>query len=182
MNIKLFEQYIAEYVVKIPKIKITGIFYHGSIVGKDDDIFTNFNIGHYDWNAIWFASDEFIAEEFASWRGDWGDNSDEIKVCYKVSIKSTSIADITYELSQRIIEKWALNDLREAIDILSNKGYNGWKTTGGIDRHIYDDYAMFNLKGVKILEIKLFIDNEWTEYMSLEYAQNIIEERRNYEN
>lgn len=178
MKIKLYEQFIAEYAMKIPKLRINGIFYHGSVIEEGEDIFRDFHLGYFDWNAIWFSVDEYIAEEFSAWRGDWSEDSTQIRICYQVNIKSTGIADIPFELSQRIMEEWALDDFREAIQILENKGYKGWKTTGGIDNHIYDDYAMFDLSGVKILSAKLYIDGDWTDYMSLDEAQTMIEEKR----
>lgn len=166
---------LEESIGRIRKTKLNGTYYHGTSVGSNDDLFSEFNPGHSDWDAVWFASDENISEEFAenSYRDD-----NEIKAVYEVSLKCNAIADIDYVQAEEIKNQWGLYDFRESIPILKQKGFNGWKTTGSIGYNVYDDIAIFNLNCAKIIGVKLFIDDNWTDYMPLSEAQGIIDSKR----
>ena len=166
---------LEESIGRIKKTKLNGTYYHGTSIGQDDDLFSEFKIGHSDWDAVWFSSDEYISEQFAedSYRDD-----NEIKAIYEVNLNCNSIADIGYEQSQEIVQQWGLYDFRESISTLKQKGFNGWKTTGSIGHNIYDDIALFNMYCVKIVGVKLLINDEWTDYMSLSQAQDIIDTQR----
>ena len=171
----LNEQILNEGRLSIPKTKLNGIFYHGSIVLEDDDLFDEFDLGYSDWDAIWLADNETVAEEFSDWRGGY-DN--ETKVVFRVKINVNSIADISYELSERINEIWALSDFREAIPLLKQRGFNGWVTTGSLDRIQYNDIAIFNPNQINVQDVKLYINDNWTEFMNINDAQNLIEKHR----
>ncbi len=166
---------LEESIGRIRKLKLNGTYYHGTSIGSEDDLFSEFNPGHSDWDAVWFASDENISEEFAenSYRDD-----NEIKAVYEVNLKCNAIADIDYIQAEEIKNQWGLYDFRESIPILKQKGFNGWKTTGSIGYNVYDDIALFNLSCAKIVGVKLFIDDNWTDYMSLSEAQDIIDSKR----
>lgn len=172
---KLALEELQEAVGRIKKTKLDGEYYHGTSIGENDDLFHEFNIGHSDWDAVWFSSDEYIAEEFSenSYRDD-----NEIKVVYQVNLKCNSIADIDYNQAIEIKNQWGLYDFRESIPTLKQKGFNGWKTTGSIGHSVYDDIALFNLNCVKIIGVKLLIDDNWTDYMPLSKAQDIIYSKR----
>lgn len=71
------------------------------------------------------------------------------------------------------MEKYGLNDFRDLIPILQEKGFNGWKTTGAIDTTRYDDYAVFDLTCIQIEAVKLWMDGTWTDYISIDKAQEI---------
>jgi len=160
-----------ESVNYIPKIRMNGEYYHGTIL-QDNEIITNLHLGYSDFDAIWVTDDENIAEEFAE---DKKYDKTDIIVVYKVIINTSKIADIDYEMSKDLIEKYELDDFRDIIEILKNKGYNGWKTSGSIGRTLYNDFALFYENLITIKEIKLFINNDWTEYMPLSTASNLLE-------
>jgi len=166
---------LEESIGRIRKLKLNGTYYHGTSIGSEDDLFSEFNPGHSDWDAVWFASDENISEEFAenSYRDD-----NEIKAVYEVNLKCNAIADIDYTQAEEIKNQWGLYDFRESIPMLKQKGFNGWKTTGSIGYNVYDDIALFNLGCAKIVGVKLFIDDNWTDYMPLSEAQDIIDSKR----
>jgi hypothetical protein len=170
-NFKLFESRLT-----IPRIKINGIYYHGSSIRDDSDLIYGFRIGYSDWDTTWVSSDENISEEFSY----ESCGSEDIKVIYRVKVKSNAIADIDYQTSQKIIKNWELYDFRECIDGLKEKGFRGWLTPGSIGSHMYDDIALFYPdEQTEILECKLglIVDSEdWTEYMSLDKAQKILDE------
>jgi hypothetical protein len=160
----------------IPRIKINGIYYHGSSIQDESDLIYSFSLGHSEWDATWVSSYENISEKFSYEVCD----SDDIKVIYKVKVKSNTIANIDYQTGQEIIDKWELYDFRESIERLKEKGFRGWLTTGSIGSHMYDDIALFYPdEQIEILECKLGMDVDsdiWTEYMSLDKAQVIINE------
>ena len=102
-------------------------------------------------------------------------NDDDIKVVYQVQVKSTGIADIDYQTSQNILDEWGISDFRESIDILKRQGFKGWCTPGSIDNHQYEDIALFYPnEQTKIVSVKLFMNDDWSDYMDLDKAQEII--------
>lgn len=174
--LKIYEDYIQdnEYNIEIPKTEIDGIFYHGTNL-VDGNFIDELNFGYSDYNALWFTKDEHIADQFAD-NSYFNDDYDAIKTLYEVEIESNNIADISYELYKEIIEFYGLFDLRESIPILKQEGFDGWVTLGSIGQNIYDDYAIFNEDIINIKKCKLFIDNKWTDYMSLENAEKMYKE------
>lgn len=169
------EEVIEEAIGRIKKIKLNGIYYHGTAVQAEDDLFSEFNPGYSDWDATWFSSDENIAEEFADTAGR---DDSETTAIYRVKLQCAPVADIDYEQTKRMIEDWELNDFREVVSILTQKGFRGWKTTGSIGSLLYDDIAIFNTNCVHIQDIKLFLNGQWTEYMSLDQAQEFVNSHR----
>lgn len=172
----LNEQILNEDRLYIPKTKLSGIFYHGSLINGDDDIFNELNLGYSDWDAIWLTDDENIAEEFSEWHSGVYDN--ETRLVFRVKMNVRTIADITYDLSKRIIGTWGLSDFRESIPILKQKGFNGWITTGSLGYYTYNDIAIFNPNLIKIQDVKLLLDNDWTDFMNINDAQELIEKHR----
>jgi hypothetical protein len=160
-----------ESVNYIPRIKMNGVYYHGTII-QDNELITELTMGYSDFDAIWVTDNEKIAEEFAKDK-QYDDN--EIVVVYKVIVKSNKIADIDYSTSNQLIDKYELDDFRDIIEILKSKGYNGWKTPGSIGRNLYNDFAIFYKDLINIKDVKFFINNQWTEYMSLPNAEKFLE-------
>jgi len=170
----LNEKRINESRFSIPKTKLNGIFYHGSILLEDDDLFNEFDFSRSDWDAIWLADDEAVADEFSG----WGGYDDGIRVVFRVEINVNSIADISYELFKIISEMWALSDFREAIPLLKQRGFNGWETSGSLDRIEYNDIAIFNPSSINIQDVKIFLDDDWTDFMDINDAQELIDRLR----
>jgi len=170
--IKYFK--IFEGVGRIPRKSINGIYYHGFSLDQESentDLFNELKI-LYDWEAIWVTEEETISEEFSEWKMN---NDDDIKVVYQVQVKSTGIADIDYQTSQNILDEWGISDFRESIDILKRQGFKGWCTPGSIDNHQYEDIALFYPnEQTKIVSVKLFMNDDWSDYMDLDKAQEII--------
>lgn len=178
---KLPNKTLRKYLIEqsrmgIRTMKLNGTYYHGTVV-LDDDIFDSFKIGHGEYDAIWVSDVEYIAEEFSEWKGGYDDN--EVRVVYEVTIQTDRIANITYETSKKLTEKWGLYDFRETIPYLQNMGFNGWLTTGSIGYHQYDDIAIFNPEVIKINGVKIFINDDWTDYMSINDAQQLINDHWN---
>ncbi len=178
-HIKLFEYYDSgghRSVGRILRTKMSGVFYHGSFAERGEGIFHEFEFGYSDYDAIWFTTDENIAKSFSNSKS----YDENVKTIYRMNLKIDKIADINYEQSQRILDEWELYDFRESIDILKEKGFNGWKTPGSIEYDRYDDYAIFYkdlIPKSTDMEIKMMLDGNWTEYMSLVEAGAILEKR-----
>jgi hypothetical protein len=66
-------------------------------------------------------------------------------------------------------------NLFESVNYIPKIRINGWKTSGSIGRTLYNDFALFYENLITIKEIKLFINNDWTEYMPLSTASNLLE-------
>lgn len=49
------------------------------------------------------------------------------------------------------------------------------KHQGSIGRSLYNDFAIFYDDLINIKDVKFFINDEWTEYMSLEKAEFFLE-------
>ena len=151
-----------EYSLDLDTIELDGIYYHGTSLDKDDDFFQDFELGHSDWEAVWFSDNENIAEDFGD---NWG-NDDNVVIIYLVEIKSNDIVNISLDTFEEIKDFYGYEDLRESIPILAQE-YDGWKTLGSIGSNIYDDIAIFNTKCIRIKQAKIQINDEWSEYMSL---------------
>lgn len=175
-DLKSVENYVLnETIGRIKKIKLNGFFYHGTAIQSGDDLFSEFNPGYSDWDATWFSDEENIAEEFA----DSSNRSEsETTAIYRVKLQCAPVADIDYEQTQRMIEDWGLSDFREVIPILIRKGFRGWKTTGSIGYTRYDDFAIFSTHCINVQDVKLLIKGNWTEYMSLDNAQEVLNTHR----
>jgi hypothetical protein len=150
--------------MKIPSIKINGIFYHGTVIERGDVPFTKFCTDYSDWNAIWFTEDEAVAREFS-------DNAcrrdSDINIVYKVKIRAKKISHISYELYKELIEYYGEPDLREVIPELINKGFHGWVTIGSLGSIPYDDYAIFDLStldAIEILGVSLKDNDQYSDY------------------
>ena len=159
--------------VRIPKVKMKGIYYHGSVVEKGE-FFDSLNTGRSDWDAIWFSDDENVSNEFSdNWYNE--DDVDKYKVIFRCNINIDKVAYIDYDRFKKVLDKYELTDLREFISILKENGYNGWKTIGSIGSLTYDDYAVFDEDDVNIQDCKLYNNGDWTDYISLDEARKIVD-------
>lgn len=154
---------------RIEKIKIGGIFYHGSVV-QDGILFDKPDVGYGDYDAVWFSSEEFISKEFSE---NW-ESSVDLPIIYKVEIKENKIANIPYDKFLELKEYYMLDDFRDIIEVLVELGFNGWKTTGSIDNDVYDDYALFRTDNMHVISAKIKIDGDWSDYMSLDSIRSIL--------
>lgn len=170
------QKQINESRLTIPKTSLNGTFYHGSTLRDDDYVIEHFNFGNSDYDAIWLADDEAVADTFSTWHSS---DTNDVRVVYRTNLKINNIADISYELSQRLVEDWALYDFRDSIEPLKKKNFNGWITTGAIDFIKYNDIAIFYPDKIQILDAKLFINGDWTDYMSIDDANDMLSKIRN---
>lgn len=167
-HLKLYEDYFDDQF--IPKKTIDGIYYHGSII-QDGEFFDNLSFGYSDWNALWFSDEFEISDKFSE---NWKSDNDDIQVIFKVKLKSKDIADISYEMSQEIMEYYGVEDFRECIPYLENDGYEGWETKGSIGYHEYEDIAIFERNAHNIIEIismSFKNNNEWSDFIPINQAE-----------
>lgn len=136
--------------MRIPSTTINGTFYHGTSIELHETPFNNF-ILNGDWDGVWFADNENIAQQF----GEQFGLEDRSLVIYSVNIKCSRIAVIDLPLFLKLKESYDIEDFRELIPILKEKGFNGWKTIGSIDYLTYDDYCIFNPSLPTIIETKI---------------------------
>lgn len=170
---RLFENELTEYLdYEIPEKTISGIFYHGSIIQEIDDLITEFNPKIYgDYNATWLTEDESMADEYSTYKQSEG----ELRCVYKVEIKNPlTVIVISSTTADDIMEYFAESDLRNTIPFINDMGYDGWSTTGSLNYQEYEDIAIFNSKNLYIHSVKLIIDDNDTEFMSLDDAKNYI--------
>lgn len=158
--------------MRIPSIKLNGEFFHGTIIEKGESIFEEFQEGYSDWNAVWFSEDENISREFSEDK-NWGDEN-FINILYKVQINAKKIADISYELSEKISNYFDLDDFRDIIPELIKKKFQGWCVPGSIDTHKYNDYAIFDLSTIEIIGVSFKDGDNWTDYISIRDANRIL--------
>lgn len=166
------EYYDDEDVIDVPKTTIDGTYYHGTTL-NDGDFINSLRADIGDYEAIWFAWEEDVADEFASNHYTIDEN---MKIMFEVELKSDNIASMSEDLFEEIMDFYGYFDPRESIEILQQQGFDGWKTTGSLVGRVYDDIAIFNDSLVDINLCKLFIDDEWTEYMPLGEAEDIYNE------
>ena len=188
--LKLFEDYnnddnyedgdddaVGDILNELKTKSIEGIFYHGTAIPKGESIFNKFEI-YSDYDAIWLANDEYTAEEFSA--NTQRDETDT-RVVFECELsKIDNIICISNDDAEVISDYYGLLDIREAIEILIQRGFNGWSTTGSIgNRHIYDDYAIFDIDIINILRVKLYIDedDDWTEFMSIDDANDYLKNK-----
>ena len=168
----LFEDYYDEHTdITIPSIGINRTAYHGTAFdSEEDNVFDEFDTNYSDFEATWFSEEEYIAEEFSENRTAPG----YIKAVYMVKLKSDNLADFSLSIFEELKNFYEYKDAREYIKLLKNAGFDGWITLGSIGYHQYDDIAIFNDNVIEIVGIKLLINEEWTDYMSLNEANEII--------
>lgn len=170
------KMYLSEGRFHIPKTKISGTFYHGSAISNDDYVFDEFDSSYSDWGAVWLADDESVAEEFSD---RFGTDDGEYRIVFAVSAKLNAIADISNELVDEIVDMWGIEDIREAIPLLQQKGYNGWELSGSLDLMHYNDIAIFYPEDINILKVKMFVNDDWTDYMEIDDANGLLNSLRN---
>lgn len=169
-HIKLFESFFEDY--EVPTIEIDEIFYHGTSI-VDCEFFNELEYGYSDWEALWFCEEEHIAEEFSEDRAY--NNHHNVEVIFKVKLNSNKIASINDHMAQEMMEYYGLeDDFRDMIDILEQKGFEGWKIVGSIDGKVYEDVAIFtttNRHVIKELSMKFKTDDGWSEYIDISEAE-----------
>ena len=157
--------------------------YHGSYVEKDQDLFEDLNTDFTEWDAIWVTTEEYIAEEFGK-NYFTADGPKNIPIVFKLHVKMEKVAQIySLEVWKEIQEFYNLEpDLREAIDFLQQRGFNGWSTKGGIagtkGGYSYDDIAVFSGAGITLQAVKVWANGKWTDYIDFEQAQQLINQVR----
>ena len=164
----------SKIINSMKNIPISGTFYHGSYINDEHglSIIKEFEFGYSDYNAIWITDDENIAKLFTKYNST---SNNDIQCVYKIKVKPTKkIAYIDMNIYKEILDYYGFYDLREFIEILTQSGYDGWKTLGSIDGHQYDDYAIFNLNLIYIEEVKFLINNTWTDYVKIELADEFL--------
>lgn len=164
---------------KINTITLNGIFYHGSSIQNDKydgyNLIDELSTGYSDFEAIWITDKEDIANDFSE---EATRSDDDIRCVYKLKLNNVkNIADIPYQMSKKIINEYELFDFRESIDILKDAGYNGWKTIGSIGKKTYEDFAIFYENLIYIIEVKFYINDNWTDYFNIEDATNFLKNK-----
>jgi hypothetical protein len=150
----------------IEKIKIDGIYYHGTTYDKKEGKFTSFDTGYSDFNATWFCDDEHIAEMFSDNKSDYFGKT--IQIVYKVQINSEHIANVNWwSVAKELMEFLSTKDFRECYGYIQDLGYDGCLTSGSIGSEMYDDLAIFDLYCVKILSYKTFKNGKWSKYVAI---------------
>ena len=146
--------------------------YHGTYISEKSDLIEQFTTGYSDYDAVWFSTNEDIAEEFAynSARKD-----SDILIIYNVILKLDSIAIINDNLAEEIKDFYGLFDFREAIPILVRNRYDSWEVTGSIGSKQYDDIAVFDESKIDIISAKIKINGKWTVYLPLTKIEKILE-------
>lgn len=147
-------------------------YYHGTVMNKTD-LITQLNIGDDLFQAIWFTTDEYIAEKYADNKFD--DEINQYKVILLLTVKANNIASFTYEEVVELLEKLKLEDFRETITFLKKKKYKGWQVPGSIDLDLYNDMCVFYENLIKVKGISFFINDDWTPYFDLQKAKKFIE-------
>jgi len=166
------DYYDEESDVEIPSTYINDIVYHGTALNPNEDsLFDEFKIGHSDWDAIWVSEQEEISEEFAEEKK----HEDDIEILYRIKLDADNLADISPETHEETKSYYGYEDLREFIPTLSQMGFEGWMTTGSIGSNLYNDIAIFDEDLIVIDGVKLKINDEWTDYLSLDKAYKIFE-------
>jgi len=157
--------------IQIPKTSIEGEFYHGSVI-QDCEFFSDLDPNYSDWLAVWFSDKEDIAKKFGE--SSYREEDDEYLVILKAKIESQNIADLMdIDLVEELKDFYMIEDFREIIPILIEKGFDGWVTTGSIDGYQYVDYAIFDDDIYDIKEAKINARG-WTEYMPLDKAKQFL--------
>lgn len=169
----LYERLVGDYDVN--EVKYHGDVYHGTIF-EGGDFFEIPEHGYSDWDVVWVASDEYAAEEFSDNRV-WGDGSDYIQVIIQYKMTANRLAQIDVDLATDLKDFFGYMDFRELWQPLKEAGFEGWVTLGSIGSYVYDDYGLFDPGEVLTpMSMKFKIDNEWGEYMSLDDAEQYIDD------
>lgn len=159
------EDYDEEYAPQIERTSYVGPAFHGTSVYHD--FMRDLEQGYSDWEATWITPDEYAAEEFA-------EDREGIPIVYMMEASLENLADIQPSDIDAIREFLGGEpiDPRECFDFLRNQGFDGWFTLGSIGSQAYNDIAIF-YDSPPLLEAKLFIDGQWTDYMTLDEAEAI---------
>jgi hypothetical protein len=165
--------------------KIEGEHFHGSYwkVDKnvdlddiDDDLFTNLHTGNSHLNCVYITDIEDDAEWFCHYKQDTDDINNplvvDIMFQFEVDIEKVyNIEPMSTELTVDNQEYSVSGDREEYFEALSYK-YNGVNIDGNYDNG-GADIAIFDHDNVNkgITGIKLKINDEWTDFMSIDDAK-----------
>jgi len=152
-------------------VSIDGEFYHGTM--EDRGEIPNLQTGYYDWDALWFSTEPDVADQFSDYRGGEG-----VHVMWVANIKSDKIVYLNEQDFNDIKEHYGYEDLREAIHMFEQQGFDGWQTLGSIDWTQYDDFAIWNEDIIDYIGVRLKINGEWTDVMSKDDAEEMLAQTR----
>ena len=94
------------------------------------------------------------------------------------NIKSDKIVYLNEQDFNDIKEHYGYGDLREAIHMFEQQGFDGWQTLGSIDWTQYDDFAIWNEDIIDYIGVRLKINGEWTDVMSKDDAEEMLAQTR----
>lgn len=175
--------------------KLEGTFYHGSMWKVDKDIeveesaFLSLDQGYGSLDAVYISQEEDVANWFVNYnkQGELG-----IPVVFKFeNVEVNKIFDLNQDrikddyLNEKIFKyegvEYNVNRDREDYFRELEKEYNGVMVENNYpDLNGGDDIALFNedLINNNLTEVKLLINNKWTDYMKPEEAVELYEKER----
>lgn len=153
----------------------SGIAYHGNTINPDyEEAIDSFKSQFQDFGAVWFTKDEKFAMDFAN-KYYQEDSDDHVKVIFKCRVSFDNYVDIDYETYQDMITTANSDRLKDYIPSLKKLGYDGWITEGDVNGKPYDDIAVFEPeKSIKPIEGKVFVDGQWSKWITLGDLEKII--------
>lgn len=153
----------------------SGIAYHGNTISVNyDTAIQTIGSQFEDFDAVWFSKDISFAEEFAN-KFYKKNSEDSIRVIFKSRVTLNNYADIDYDAYQQIINISNSDSLHDYIPHLKKLGYDGWMTEGDVNNNPYDDITVFNPnESVELLEAKVFIDDSWSSWISIDQLEHIV--------
>jgi len=165
----------AQLLEDFPTISFHEIVYHGTYT-TSNNFFTDLDESYSEWGAVWVTDDERASEGFAL---DYGLAKNEMGMVLKIEAKLPQLILLEYgnPALKELQEQQMCEDIRECIPYLTQVGYDGWKTMGNLGPMLYNDIAVFGTGNDLLtpLAVKLYRNNEWSEYMSISDAEDLIE-------
>lgn len=172
---KLTENILLDLQLEFESFKWEGIAYHGNVISVNyESAVESLQSQFEDFDAIWLSKDIEFAKEFTE-KFYKEDSENKIKVIYKSRVTLQNYADIDYKSYQKIININSSDDLHDYIPHLKQLGYDGWITEGDINSNPYDDITVFYPeKSINILQAKVFVDGEWSKWISMDHLEHFI--------
>lgn len=153
----------------------SGIVYHGNSISVNyETAIDSFKSQFEDFGAVWMTKNEDFAEEFAQ-KFYKKDSDKSLRVVFKCRLTLDNFVDIDYSTYQDILNSANSDNLKDYIPALKYLGYDGWMTEGDLNEDPYDDIAVFNPdKSIEILSAKAYLENGWSDWISLENLERFI--------